>query len=210
MALIPYNSIVTTPAPSKDMTVLDTVKMELGLTATTDDVLIAILIQQASSKAVELAGREFAAETMTEYFRQRWGQHCDTLLQLSRRPIKTVTSVVEDGTTLTSADYEILSVKGRLQRLNSSGNPQHWSSGKIVVVYNGGFTMLTEESNALERIVIDEIKRLYAARQRDPQLKSESVFDVATFTYQANGFGQGNKDPMLKALEEQQFAEPSL
>lgn len=210
MAIIPYNSTVTTPAASKDLTVLATVKAEFGFT-TVDaarDALISVHIQQASSKAAELSRREFAAETMTDSFRS---DYCgSTVLQLVRRPIKSVTSVVEDGTTLAGTDYEIIPANGWLQRIDGSGNPQSWGD-KTVVVYVAGFTLLTEESHALERIVIDEVKRNYFARERDPLLKDIDVDGVARLGYwvdrSGSGGGTGQIDPMLAALSQQGFVD---
>jgi len=210
MPILPYRITVTTPATSKDMTVLATVKAEMNIT-TVDaarDAFINVLIQQASGKAVELAGREFASETMTEKFRV--DERRDSILQVSRRPVSSVTSIVEDGATLTSADYEIIASTGWLQRIDSDGNPQDWaSSTPITVVYVAGWVMLTALPHALERIIIDEVKRNWFSRTRDPLLRGEDIPDVANLQYWIDrGSGaNGSKDPMLLALEAAGFVD---
>lgn len=206
MPLLPYNSIVTTHAASKDMTVLATVKTELGLSVTTWDTLLATLIQQASGKAVELAGREFAAETMTDYFLVAG---CDPVLQLSRRPIKSITSIVEDGVTLSASDYEAVALTGWLRRIDADGLLIAWASGKVDVVYVAGYTMLTELPHGLERIVIDEVKRQFFSRKRDSLIRQESVDGVGSFSYWVNS-GTDTVDPMLTALEDMRFVDPVI
>jgi hypothetical protein len=207
MALLPYNSVVTTPAASKDLTILATVKDEMGFTTidVARDILLSVMIQQASSKAVELSRREFAAETMTDSFR---ADYCGSTVQLVRRPI--VHYVRCRWRDLAGTDYEIISGNGWLQRIDASGNPQSWA-GKIVVVYVAGYTLLTEESHALERIVIDEVKLRYSARSRDPLLKGIDVDGVARLDYwvdrSGSGGGTGQIDPMLAALSQQGFVD---
>lgn len=209
MPLLHYNSVVTTPAASKDMTVLATVKAEMGFT-TVDaarDALLAVLIQQASSKAVELSGREFATETLTEYFRI---VKSDPVLQLDRRPIESITSVVEDGVTLAGTDYEIIARNGWLQRVDADAVPICWTFGKVVVVYRAGYDMLTELSHALERIVIDEVKRQWFVRNTNPSLKGLEVPGVLRQDFwvsSGGGAGTGTKDPMLAALEAARFVD---
>jgi len=203
MALLPYKSTVTVPAASKDMTVLATVKAELNITVSTDDAYLAVLIQQASSKAVELSGREFSKETIVDTF---WVDECDAILQLTRWPIVSVTSVVEDDVTLTASDYEIIADSGWLRRIDSDGVLQIWMpSAKVIVTYDAGWVLLTNESHALERIVIDEIKRNWFARERDPMLRSIEVPGVLSKSFWVNTGGSSEKDPMLTALEIEKF-----
>lgn len=208
MAILPYRSDVTVAAASKDLTILATVKDELGETDTDSDNFLTGLIQQASDKAVELSGREFAEETMKDYFRNDSWQRCADVLQLSRRPIKSVISIIEDGVTLEPTDFEIIAETGWIQRIDSSGNPQSWGGGKIAVEYVAGWISLTEIPSLLERIVIDEIKREWFARGGDPIVKSEEVPGVLRRDFWIPGSTTGvQKDPMLTALEDAGFIE---
>ena len=186
------------------MTTLATVKAELTISGTTHDAYFAALIQQASSKAVELSGREFAQEELTDRFRV---ERCDTTLRLTRRPIASVTSLEEGGTALTAGtDFEILAQAGQLLRIDGDGTPRPWGYGLVEIVYVAGWEMLTELPHALERIVIDEVKRGWMARERDPLLKAEDVPGVLRSEWWIDR-GSGGKDPMLTALADAGFVD---
>lgn len=63
-------------------------------------------------------------------------------LHLSRRPIISITSVVENTTDLTTDDYRIHKVKGALER-RSGSTWSTWESGvDIIVVYRAGLTTI--------------------------------------------------------------------
>jgi hypothetical protein len=176
----PYNSTVSVAASSKDMTLLNTVKTELSIGNTDYDVLLGSFIQQASAAIVSYCRREFARETLVDTFRIGGGI---TTLQLTRRPIVSVTSIVEDGVTLDSDDYEIIAANGWLNRLDASGDPQCWECGKIVVTHVAGWLMLTDLPSDLERVTIDLVKSKWFARDRDPMVKSEGTPGVYEVSY---------------------------
>lgn len=185
LAALPYNSVVTVPAVSKDMTLLATVKAQLDITVTTYDTILAGYIQQASSAIVAYCNREFAKETLKDSFRvTNISQLGDkSLLQMSRRPIVSVTPVVENGETLTAADFEILASVGQLQRIDANGEPIAWTAGKTEVTYVAGWTMISELPNDLERICLIFVKSLYLSRKLDTNLKRESVPGVLETEY---------------------------
>lgn len=195
MFLSPYVTTVSVPAVSKDMTRKETVKAELGITATTYDDLIDVLIQQASAACATYCGRVFASETVISIFRQDyWTCRGVEGLKLDRTPVTSIISLVEDGTTLTVDDYEVGAEDGKLWKLNAS-DQQIWFPGqKIVVTYVGGYAMLTDTSPPppppdvlptplppdLERACIDMVKIRWFARARDPMVKSLDVVDVGS------------------------------
>lgn len=190
MYLSAYKLVVSAEADSKDMTLLETVKTELGITVTTYDTLLATLIQQVSAAIVAYCNREFAEETVIESFRPLWCASAVEALILARVPATDIDTVVEDGTTLDSDEYEVDPATGFLWKL-SGADRVCWSGRLIVVTYTGGYQMLDTLPQDLERACIDLVKHHWSARQRDPALKSLAVDGVATEQY---GFGNVNDD----------------
>lgn len=103
---------VSTVAPTLRLTTRAAVKLELGITASTDDALFDTLIDQASSAIVAYTHRPFARESYTETL----PGYGDIHLQLARTPIVAVTAVSDvDSNVIT--DYAIASPdKGWLYR----------------------------------------------------------------------------------------------
>jgi hypothetical protein len=159
----------------------------------TDTALIETMIDRVSAAAarycnlaadaigtVPTFGRETCRATWQAV---RWCRHSQLLLPW-RVPIASITSIVEDGVTLTSGtDYRMLK-GGVLERL-SGDYPRWWSSAKIVVVYVTGWDLTDDDQTPadLEAAVIDQVKAMYAARTRDPNLKSAMVQDVGAETF---------------------------
>lgn len=179
----PYDITIDIAAASKDMTVLAAVKTELGITGTADDAWLALVIQEESAAACSYCNREFARETVTESFRLEGEDRCVTGLYLSRTPVASITSVVEDGVTLTAADYELAAADGRLYRLDGAGNRSAWARAKIAVTYAGGYIMLSTLPQDLERAVRTMVKHRWYARQRDPLVKAASLDGVMSEQY---------------------------
>ena len=106
-------------------------------------------------------------ETVAETVRLRKSAE---LLLLSRRPIASVTSVVEDGPTLAATDYEILAAEGLLRRL-SDDEPSTWLVAKIVTTYSAGWQTvpndLKEAACKLAAVLWSEGERV------DPNLRRE-------------------------------------
>ena len=189
MMASPWKSAVTAQAASKDMTVLATVLAELGLTATdaARDALIVTLIHQASAAIVGWCGREFAAETLVDEFRTSGERSCIEALILSRRPVTAISAVVEDGTALSGADYEVDPATGFLWRLDGADGRIAWAHARIQVTYTAGYVMLTTLPQDLERACIDLVKHRWFARARDATLKSREVVDVGREDYWVGG-----------------------
>src|ERR1044071_9207493 len=95
---------VKTPATSFDLTDIDTVKDELEISGSESDDRLARYITEASRAIATWCNRVFGKETVAETFRNGEGLEC---LVLARRPVVSITSIVEDGVTLSSSDYEL-------------------------------------------------------------------------------------------------------
>ncbi len=195
---------VAAAATTYDLTVLDTVKAECEVTGAADDAVLSALIRQASGDIASYCGRVLARETVTETFRldddgicdpRGWGQGWAHYkpgrggadpLRLDRWPIASVTSVVEDGTTLAGGDYTYKASNGLLYRL-SDDVIVPWSALKVVVTYAAGYALLSELPYEIERAAIDLVKLRYYARSRDPMLRSETILDVTSTAWTATG-----------------------
>lgn len=204
---LPYNSTVSVIAGSKSMTSLARVKTELDITVDTHNTFLYDAIAQASAAVVSYCRREFAQETLVDSFRIGGGIG---LLQLRRRPIVSVSSIVEDGVTLDSDDYEIIKDNGWLQRLDSDGDPQCWECGKIVVTYVAGWAMLTDLPSDLERVTIDLVKSKWFGRKRDPMVKREDVPGVLLTEYwvDTGQYVRGLPAGIAQRLDELGYVDP--
>jgi hypothetical protein len=170
---------VTTPAESYDLTLLATVKSELGITDRSEDVNLARWITQASGEVSKRLNRVFAQETVSETFRFTCRQ--DGLL-LSRFPVTEIASIVENETTLTAADYELVAQTGELNRLRND-RTWHWPSGKIVVTYTAGFAAIGDLPEGVERLALIFVNQYRYAAERDPLLRSETTDGAGSSSY---------------------------
>jgi hypothetical protein len=190
---------VLTPAPSYDLTTLETVKLEMAITSGADDTFIGGLIRQASADVASYCGRVLALETVREVFRSPcsgivWrGRNVAGSLWLSRWPVASVVSVTECGTVLDDGtDYELDGSSGELVRV--FGGWIGWG-GPVIVEYSGGYDLLPGLPHDIERATIDLIKRRYYARSRDPALRSQEVLDLVNKSFTAEG-----SEPMKRGL----------
>lgn len=187
---------VVTPADSYDLTVLATVKAELGITGTSEDTNLARWIRGASSAIATYCRRVFAQETVRETFRLRRGHHwaCEPVLPLKRYPIASITSVTEDGTALTTDQYEVEPESGLLYRL-CDGLRREWTAATVVVVYTGGYVLLPELPDAIEQACISLVSHYRANAGRDMALRSESIPGVVDRAWWVNTTGADSSMP---------------
>lgn len=172
---------VTSAAVSSDLTTPGAVTQQIGTTA--DASYAARLITQASGAVASHLGRVLARETVQQVFRltsPRLASRQPHLL-LDRAPVVSIASIVEDGTTLTTDDWEADLDAGLLYRLQSDTRAD-WSALKVVVTYSGGW-LLPGQTGAnlpsdIERATIMTVAAMAAGQGRDPALRSESVDGV--------------------------------
>ena len=170
---------VTTPASNFDLTVLATVKDELGITDRREDDNLARWIKQASDAISKHCNRVFVQETVSETFRLKCR---DDGLLLARYPVSGIASVVENDTTLDASDYEVTTESGVLKRL-SSDREWCWPAGKIVVAYTAGYALVTDLPYGVERAAIALVKQYRYSAERDPLLRSEQVEGAGSSAY---------------------------
>lgn len=124
-------------------------------------------------------------ESLTETFRlNRWWNRRDhataqSELILARRPIVSVTSVVEAGVTLDPSSYEIRPAEGVLLRLFND-SPSHWAKDKIVITYVAGWATVPE---GLKRAAHKLFALYLSENSKDPLVRSVNVPGVIEKTY---------------------------
>jgi hypothetical protein len=176
-------------ATSAILTTRETVKRELGLTSTDDDILLSDMIVRASSAIERETRRSFGVETVTETLDGTGTR----LLGLARTPIVEITSITEDETELDADEYSIEDADaGAVYRADGwgrSGGLRMWgteaySSGYILpgyrdlrysVTYRAGYLLPSDVNpwilpetpqnlpGAVEQAAIETVKSWYIA-----------------------------------------------
>lgn len=192
---------VLTGATKTDLTTLAAVKSELGITDGQDNEWLTIQIQVASQMVVDYLnvmaaddgsvtiGQETLVETFrvhhSRYLSRRLDSERTQYLILSRRPVTSITSVVQDGLTLDPSEYEVDGA-GALKHL-SSDRPTDWNGNKVVVTYAAGWLLPGQSGRNLtpdiESATIGLVKAAWYARKRDPNLKEENIPGVLQVSY---------------------------
>lgn len=98
-------------------------------------------------------------------------------IRLVRRPVISVTSVIEDGVTLETTDYELNPSTGMLLRL-CSDYPSWWAPAKITVVYTAGWNSVPENMRSAAMRLANAVWA--RATRGDPSLKRIEIPDVIT------------------------------
>lgn len=185
---------VTSPASTYDLTLLATVKSELGITDRSEDEKLARWITQASGEVSKRLNRVFARETISETFRATSRQ--DGLL-LSRFPVSEIVSIIENDTTLTATDYELVAQTGELNRLRTDRGWQ-WPIGKIVVTYTAGYAEIGDLPDGVERLAIIFVNQYRYSAPRDPLLRSETTDGAGSSSY----FDAGSSPEAANLIEQ--------
>lgn len=203
---------VSAPATNRKLATAATLRTELGVSdSVLPDARADDLILRASKAAEKYCGRVFAKETLAEIFRPQSWCHVPAvqrgIMQLARYPVVSVSSVVEDGTTLAAGtDYETDTVAGQVFRL-SGDSRIGWSGGKVTVAYiagyvlpgDGGTRTLPED---IEAAVLKLAAGLYFGAARDPLIKGESADGIGSVDYWVGGMpgAGGDLPPDVTAL----------
>ena len=177
---------VITPATTHDLTVLETAEAELGLTEpdTSNNAQIVGLIHQVSAAVASYCGRVFGQETVAETF---WPGHCCgtgvSSIVLDRTSISAVVSIELDGNELQTGDYNLDERNGILYFQNGAGCAcsQRWFQS-LVVTYTAGYPLLDGVPHDLERAALILMKDQYLSIGRDPNMKSETIPGVYSYT----------------------------
>ena len=178
---------ITPPAETRLATPAD-LAAELGVP--TDAAWLPGILDVASEEIVGFCGRPFARATVAETFvtrygppRQAWGSddYCLPLI-LSRTPVATIVSVVQDGVTLDPSAYALDAGSGLLRALFWA-----WSARSTEVTYAGGYLLPGQNGRDLpfdlERACLDRAITRYHSSGRDRTIKSEMTVGVGSVSY---------------------------
>lgn len=187
-----------TAAASEDLTDLNTVWTELGITSGPADPYLSLQITSASKYLATQCNRTFAVETVRDDFTvsgvyggsYTWCGDYVRSLFLSRWPIvpattppdDTVPAIVltEGGVTLVEdTDFTVDYATGELLRINADGTT-YWPVTAISVTYTAGY--VTPPADLVEG-VLRIVRARYYAQKRDPALKGEVVPGVYEAQY---------------------------
>lgn len=192
-------STVTTAAASKNLVTRAVVKSILAIDGGVDDSYLDTMIGWVSAEIANYCNRVFVVEGLTDQF---WPAQTFSysvpggadLLQLSRFPAVSVTSLTENGEALVAdTDYTIDLDKGQILRLDDNGYPAKWAPYPIVVVYSAGYADIPGD---IQDAACRMIKARRDARGRDPFLKQQNIPGVLEQQWWVAGPGQtGNMPP---------------
>lgn len=196
---------VITPAESYDLTTINSVKAELGISDNSEDEHLYRWIRQASGVIADYCNRVFAEETLEETFRS--ATNADTLV-LARCPIVSIASIVENGVALAEADYEIASASGTLIRL-CDDTRTCWPTGKIVVTFTAGYALLGDLPYGVERAAITLVSQYRHDAGRNPNIRSESTDGLGSTSWFDGAGSRGGLPPEVVGLL-QSFQTPAF
>ena len=180
---IPFKTDVIVAAPTRDLTTLDSVKEELGITTNDDDAWLVDKIHRASDVIAKACKRQFQQETLADHFFIDWCERTGPLI-LSRIPVVSVDSIVENNAVITASSYNVDLVAGRVWRnVANSFSSWNWLTGEVVVQFVGGYELLPTLPYDLEQACLLLIKQSWFAKTRDPLVRSVSIPGVASYDY---------------------------
>jgi hypothetical protein len=169
---------VITPPATNALTVTATATRELDLHGTPATTGLQELIGQASDVCARYCGRPegFGRATVRQTERNV-NLPC---IILDRDIAPSITSVIEDGTTLAVTDYEL---DGSLLYRLSGDYRIQWRATVIQENYAAGYTLLTDLPQDIERACLIVLQAIHSSRGRDPHIRSESADGVGSVSY---------------------------
>lgn len=198
---------VEPPTATDGITTVATAIRALGITNADDQKKLPRLIAAATNAIETALGYKLKQETITEAVAGSDGH----LLQLSRCPVASVTSVSFDGVALDADDYSIHSADAGLLWIqggaidtsalmqNLSASPYAHSGEKLYsVTYTAGYVMAGSATRTLPHILEDaglDLVRAYLNAPSNPNIKSEDVPDVYSVTYFDRTAGESGSLP---------------
>lgn len=114
---------------------LDTFKAFAGVSGSSEDTKLEIILSGASAFIEKWTGRRFKKETRTEKINPSGDS---ARMYLRALPIVSVTSLTFDGSLLPTSDYVVANEAGFLSKVSG-----YWAKGvqTAVVVYEGGYVL---------------------------------------------------------------------
>lgn len=177
---------VTTAATDSNLLTLEELRAATGVTDGSQNAALTTLGARVASTLVNVcrvaAGGvtppTLRLETLTEVFRSFEAAE----LSLSRKPVVSIASIVEDDVTLDADDWELDQAPGLVKRLTNDCE-RRWCARKITVVYDAGWAVVPDD---LKLAAIKTANLLWSEsgpEPRDPNLKRIETIGVDTVEY---------------------------
>jgi hypothetical protein len=178
---------VVTPADSLALVTLDQAKDALGIPSadTSHDTALTAQIAQVSTAINNYCDRIFVVQGYRDQLRfacnsLRWGEPLVT----RQFPIGVaggvpVVAITQDGIAIDPTLFEVYPETGRLYLLDAGGIGS-WTGSTIVVDYDAGFDPIPDD---VQGAALEWLTGRWAARGRDPMLRSETIPDVIAQSY---------------------------
>lgn len=186
---------VVTAATNIKLTTAAAVEDDVGITLDAD--WVSAVIDECSQLIASHLNRVLAQEVFRETLRHTVGEDC---IVLSRYPVVSISSIVDNGTTLTTDDYEVDKTIGVIWRL-SGDSVINWPKGKVVINFTSGYVLPGETGRNLpfdiERACKELVKARLYAKGRDPALKSLVLPNVEETEYWIN---KGSLPPEIAGM----------
>lgn len=151
-----------------DLTTVEDVNAELGLTGSTDDDAQTQARITSNSKIIaELCGRVFALQTVRETFRIKGRDSWGDVINLSRYPVADLASLTIGGVEADVSGYEIDYNAGVIYRVHGT-----WPrASEIIAEYSGGYNLPDGAPAPLARACIEFVKLQQFTAARDPSIR---------------------------------------
>lgn len=193
---------VTTPAADRAILSADELRLASGLSATDtsqDGRLreLGLRASDAIAHQCKVQGDGVNAPTLlSEVVRDtiRFAAAKPSLV-LSRRFVTAIASVVEDGVTLATDDYETDKGSGIIRRLSGDGYAC-WPASKIVVFYTAGFASPPMDLKHAAELLL---RQMISQTVRDPMVRRERIDGVGETEYWVGAVG-GAESPAAVAI----------
>jgi hypothetical protein len=176
-----------------DLVSLEDLKLELGITGTTEDAALQARITRLSEQIAEYCDRQFALIEVEETFAFNGnGRLCPCYsathpipLVLMQYPVTEITTLTRDGVDITADDYDLNTASGLLWPRSGL-----WS-GRIVAHYSGGYDLPEGAPATLQSAVIEAVRQRRAFARRDPSIRdlSHDITRVGYFSEPLNSKG---------------------
>jgi hypothetical protein len=170
-----YRTFEGTGGPlNYDLVDIDDLKLELGISDSSEDASLALQITRVSKTFADYCDRVFALADVNEIFVFDVGEVFKERqpLVLSHYPIVAIHGVTIDGAT--NDDYEYDETTGRIWRAAGSA----WA-GRVEVDYSGGYDLPDDAPPALQWATIEAIRQRRSFSSVDPTIRSTTHGDTS-------------------------------
>lgn len=192
---------IITPVASRRLTTIPMAADHLQIGYDVDEIFIGDLIDGASASIASYCRREFGLETVAETFRCPTGE----ALVLSRLPIASDLSIIQDGVALPPDEFEFDRAAGLVYR-RGGYHQLHWAGFRVVATYTAGWTLPGPPSRNLpfdiEQACLILAAARFAGRGRDPLLRSEMTEGVGSSSWLDPRAGMEALPPQVAGLLE--------